>query len=48
MPEVAGKKVRRPSADRREQYGLVFIGQLYRREERMACRSSGGDDLYGA
>jgi hypothetical protein len=47
--EVAGKKVRCTSADCSEQYGPIFIGQLYVvREERVIRRGSGGNDLYGA
>ncbi len=48
MPEVAGEQVRCPNTNRREQYGLAFVGQPYSREERVIRSGSGGNDLGGA
>jgi hypothetical protein len=39
--------VRCPYAGRREQYGAVFVGQLYGREERVFRRGNGGNALDG-
>jgi hypothetical protein len=48
VPKVTSEQVCSPDTDRRKQYGPVFIGQLYGREEGATHnRGSGGSDFYG-